>query len=102
MAEVEWNQKGYVGSRMSKRAVQAYKEGEKPKSKWNKKEILREIEEYFGEDLAVLFNKWKIDDLKNRFLEYSSWHHTGKFARATQFYILSKKKIRKHLEYLII
>ena len=75
---------GYSGWSMSNRAVVAYENGEKPISKFTK------------EDLYPL-NKFLIDygcspinvtAMKKLLLlcGKSSWHHTGKYARNTNFY----------------
>ena len=90
---------GYHGFSMSKRAVEAYNQGEKPFSKWTKEQILNELTE-FGEELYYDYpfrlksfyklvdqlKKVKSDVLKAHLLRKSSWHHTGKFFNRTDFY----------------
>ena len=92
MSRVTYNQAGYCGASMSERAVQAYNDGEKPKSKWTKTAMLREIEEYC-EDFDLGFKpeikKMKKEEIFNTFFCESSWHHTSKFANITYFYALS-------------
>jgi len=78
---IEYNQNGYIGQSMSARAVEAYKNGEKPFSVWTKSEILEEVGK-----ACPLAQKLTSEELKSAFLEISSWHHTGKFANKTYFY----------------
>ena len=40
MGKVLYNSAGYVGSSMSRRAREAYENGEKPKSRWTKEAML--------------------------------------------------------------
>jgi len=47
---------GYKGYSMSNNAIAAYNEGEKPKSKWTKTEIVREIEK----SCKYIFSRWKL------------------------------------------
>lgn len=75
---VTFNQSGYVGQSMSVRAARAYMEGELPASK-----ITAKVLADWGIDEPVGFVKFLI---RNNLLETSSWHHTGKFARETDFY----------------
>lgn len=91
---------GYCGYRMSKRAVEAYSQGEKPMSKWTKKEILQEILDVIDKDkkesndptvhlFYTVFNelaKVKASVLKAHLLRKTSWHHTSKFCNCTDFY----------------
>ncbi len=87
---------GYSGYKMSNRAVEAYKQGEKPLSKWTKSTILSAIEEYKKESndptvhlfYGVFYelSKVKVGVLKSHLLRKSSWHHTSKFCNCTDFY----------------
>lgn len=83
---VTYNQKGYVGQSMSVRASAAYDNGEMPKSKWTKQAILGALEYMFGEQEASGFRSFSKDKLFDAIMINSSWHHTGKFANATNFY----------------
>ena len=83
---VKFNQKGYSGQSMSVRAKQAYDSGEMPKSKWTKSAIIDALEDAFGENAIADFKKFSKDTLFTNLCKYSSWHHTGKFANATEFY----------------
>ena len=87
---VGYNQKGYVGKSMSVRAKQAYDDGEMPKSKWSKNTMLDALEEEFGEGESAGFKKFSKDQLFNGIMKQTSWHHTGKFANATNFYSLDR------------
>ena len=78
---------GYDGYRMSKRASEAYRNGEKPLSRWTKKEIvsLSGDERMAGYPLSVL---------RKYFLYQSSWHHTSRYANKTDFFAISEDAIR--------
>ena len=83
---------------MSNRAIEAYNNGEKPFSKWTKKDILDAIEEYKQESddptvhlfYTVFYELAKVRAavLKTHLLHKSSWHHTSKFYNRTDFYEL--------------
>lgn len=98
MGQVVYGQSGYVGSSMSINAMLAYEDGEKPKSKWTKRAMLYEIGEVLfdldlpdedTERIMGTIGKMKKDEIFDRFLVWSSWHHTGKFANCTDFYEVS-------------
>lgn len=96
MGRVRYNQSGYVGCSMSERAVMAYENGEKPKSKWTKRAMLDEIEAYcklFDMPYDGCLSSMKKADLFNRFFEWKSWHHTGKYANETDFYGLNEEAL---------
>lgn len=88
---------GYVGWSMSVRAQEAYDEGEMPLSKWSKSVLLDVIHEYkdcneLDFDIELL-KKITLKTLKDRFLKYSSWHHTSKFCNCTDFYAIDEDAI---------
>jgi hypothetical protein len=86
---VTYGQSGYVGASMSERAAAAYENGEAPKSKWTKKAMLAVLRAWCGEELRVFdesIAKLGKDEIFERFFTVTSWHHTGKFANATDFY----------------
>lgn len=88
---------GYVGWSMSRRAQQAYDDGEMPLSKWSKSVLLDVIHEYrdYNElnfDVELL-KKLTLNTLKDKFLKYSSWHHTSKFCNCTDFYAIDEDVI---------
>jgi hypothetical protein len=98
MGKVTFDQTGYVGSSMSKRAADAYASGEMPKSKWTKKAMLSAISEWCDENGRTLtsdLSKLKKDDLFERFFAWTSWHHTGSFASETDFYGINENELRK-------
>lgn len=79
---------GYRGWSMSNNAVEAYKNGEKPMSKWTKRNIF-EIIEKSGCELNCSVEKLKklpTQALKDICLSYSSWHHTSNHYNKTDFY----------------
>ena len=103
MSKVRYNQNGYVGCSMSVRAIEAYDNGEMPKSKWTKKAILSGIMEILrlydiSEEKISMFAKLKKDELFNMFVSWSSWHHTGKYANKTDFYEVDEESIIWYLE----
>lgn len=78
---------GYNGYSMSNNAVYAYLDGEKPYSKWNKEELIESIKYLnpsVGEKIEEL--KCTVEFLKEKFLIYTSYHHTSKFYNKTDFY----------------
>lgn len=83
---------GYFGYKMSNNAIDAYKNGEKPLSKWTKKDILKRINELITEEelvLPIALNKLKklpLKELKEVVLYNSSWHHTSNHYNRTDFY----------------
>ena len=84
---------GYIGYSMSRRAAEAYEDGEKPRSKWTKKAMIAAIKDACDDlDLAYdpAIEKMKKDELFNTFLYNSSWHHTGKFFNETDFYAIDE------------
>lgn len=83
---------GYRGFSMSNNAADAYNSGEKPFSKWTKKEILKEIES-LNVKTFELFKKMKVKTLKDNFLYKSSWHHSSKFYNEVDFYSVDIDKI---------
>ena len=86
---------GYRGWSMSNNAVEAYKNGEKPMSKWTKKNIF-EIIEKSGCELNCSVEKLKklpTQALKDICLSYSSWHHTSNHYNKTDFYSLDVDRI---------
>lgn len=94
---------GYHGFSMSKRAVEAYDNGERPLSKWSKKDIIEEIIEMEYE-LGVPLDKIKkipLTALKSLVLSKSSWHHTSKYANKSSFYSIDPEKLSSLSEEII-
>lgn len=88
---------GYSGWSMSNNAVQAYQDGEMPKSKWTKAAMIGAIREYCLR-FDLLYDEGVIkglrkDDLFDRFFYRSSWHHTSKFFNVTDFYSLNEDAV---------
>ena len=90
---------GYHGWSMSNNAIEAYKNGEKPLSKWKKSELLDQIKEKVdNRELSLncsfeYLKKLPADVLKKICLYVSSRHHTGKHYRLTDFYSLNTDAI---------
>lgn len=89
---------GYIGQRMSERAAAAYASGERPLSRWGKADLLKEIGESYGEGAAEKASSMPLPLLKERFLSRSSWHHTGKMFRRTDFYAVDRSMGPEELE----
>ena len=88
--------KGYKGQSMSVNATIAYSAGEKPLSKWTKTVILAEIESDFSELSKEKMNtikKMTLAELRENFLDYTAYHHTGKFYNSTNFYQLNAERV---------
>lgn len=83
---------GYVGYSMSRRAVEAYQNGEKPMSRWTKAEIIQAIGE-IDENKAELFKKVTLSVLKEKCLCYASWHHTSEKCNRTDFYAIDEEYV---------
>ena len=76
---------GYDGYSMSNNARYAYENGEKPLSKWAKKDII----EVVGQDVInrnPQLKALKLKELRALFLTQTAWHHTSKFYNETNFY----------------
>lgn len=96
MGAVSYGQSGYVGTSMSVRAKAAYESGEMPMSKWTRGAIISAIKDYCA-DFDLAYNS-EIETmsrakLAEAYLEYKSWHHTGRFARETEFFGLNEDAI---------
>ena len=95
---------GYIGKRMSERAMESYSNGHMPLSKWTKRNILNAIREYLDDNSCDCnkryFSNFTKDELFNEFIEYKSWHHTGKFYSETDFYGLNKNKMEDLIEFI--
>lgn len=78
---------GYVGYSMSRNAVAAYNDGEKPLSKFTKKDYTFFCE-VVKESLGLEVKPMTLKEFK-KFVEEnceSSWHHTSKMYNKTYFY----------------
>ena len=78
---------GYIGNKMSERAYEAYESGEKPLSKWTKKDIIECVLNVRNDFNENELNRYSKEVLKV-FLVCSSWHHTGSYFNETNFYSL--------------
>lgn len=96
MGAVSYGQSGYVGASMSVRAKVAYESGEMPMSKWTRGAIISAIKDYCADfDLAYNSDIESMSraELAEAYLEYKSWHHTGRFARETEFFGLNEDAV---------
>lgn len=88
---------GYYRYSMSNNAVDAYENGEKPKSKWKKSEIVDAIGTAISSGEIkpkcnnLLFYLYGISakDLRDMCLCKSSWHHTSSWYNQTEFYSIN-------------
>lgn len=78
---------------MSIRARAAYDGGEMPASKWTKAAMLAAIADEFDSEIAAEFAGLKKAELFAAVMRRSSWHHTGKFANATDFYAINRAAV---------
>lgn len=78
---------------MSVNARAAYEAGEMPRSKWTKTAILGALRGYCDE-MDLLYDPAVESETRaalfDRFIAYSSWHHTGAYARETEFFALDE------------
>ena len=90
---------GYAGFSMSNNAVMAYEDGEKPKSKWTKREIIEEIKRQLEDKETELnvslsdIEKMPVEALRELALYESSWHHTSSYYNETSFYSVDASEI---------
>lgn len=96
MSRVAYGQKGYSGASMSVNARAAYEAGEMPRSKWTKAAILGALRGYCDE-MDLLYDPAVESETKaalfDRFIAYSSWRHTGAYARETEFFALDEAAV---------
>ena len=96
MSRVAYGQKGYSGASMSVNARAAYEAGEMLRSKWTKTAILGALRGYCDE-MDLLYDPAVESETKaalfDRFIASSSWHHTGAYARETEFFALDEAAV---------
>lgn len=105
MSIVAYNQPGYIGQSMSRRAAIAYDNGEAPKSKWTKKAMIAALEEWAdwnNRETPAEIAKMRKDDIFYRYFTVTSWHHTGKFANETDFYGIDESACKDEFPALTI
>ena len=77
---------GYAdGYSMSNNAVAAYERGLRPRSKWNKRDILDALPADKRAELHL--DKYPLAFLREHFLSLEEWHHTSKQYNCTDFYL---------------
>lgn len=90
---------GYCGFSMSHGAADAYRDGERPLTKWTKKDIISGIYQMAEEEeIAISFTKEALQKLplpllRDIFLYNSSWHHTSSYCNVTDFFCLCDTEI---------
>lgn len=84
---------GYYGYSMSNNAIVAYDNGEMPKHKWTKKNMLEAISDWLDSNRRIStinFHELTKQELFDQYFVYSGWHHTSKFYNITHFYSLDQ------------
>ncbi len=76
---------------MSNNAISAYNCGEKPLSKWTKAEIINAM----PEEKQKIAESLTLKELRDNFLAYGGWHHTGKFFSKTEFWYIDEDAIKE-------
>lgn len=99
---------GYFNYSMSNNAIAAYRDGEKPISKWTKKLLIENVNRVL-ETLPepphfkiTTLNRCNVDTLRNLLLVETSWHHTGKMYNRTVFYSFQDECIPYITENLLL
>ena len=70
---------------MSNNAVAAYERGLRPRSKWNKRDILDALPA--DKRAALHLDNYPFAFLREHFLSWEEWHHTSKQYNCTDFYL---------------
>ena len=78
--------KGYDGYSMSINALESYEAGEKPWSKWSKKDLIEIVEKISTKNFVDILKKTKLELLKAALLTYRGWHHTSCKYNETEFW----------------
>ena len=82
---------GYIGTKMSERAMEAHNNGEKPYSQWSKEDLLDCLPSAIFEQAKKL----TLNELKSELLYTSSWHHTGNCFNRTDFYAVNENAVEE-------
>lgn len=89
---------------MSNNAVLAYRNGERPISKWTKTDILNGLD--VPQSKMAVLKRMPVKTLKLLCLERSSWHHTSSHYNRTDFYMVSSREVNsmtlKELEFYLL
>lgn len=102
MGRVRYNQHGYVGQSMSVRAEHAYADGLMPKSKWSKAAMLHTLRDALDrmditgtmkDDALARAHMMGKTQLFQSLFDAKEWHHTGKYANATDFYGIDSDRL---------
>ena len=92
---------GYIGYSMSVNAYEAYENGEKPISKWSKKDFLDYIAAYADDNKLVFdmkqIKRIRLEVLKNWLLTETGYHHMTVFYNIIYFYKIDDNEVLKLL-----
>lgn len=84
---------------MSNNAVDAYKIGTKPYEQWSAIEIFDEVVKVYDPNIHSFdinrLAEIPVEALRMCTLSYSSWHHTTRKYKETDFYYVDNKKLLK-------
>lgn len=93
---------------MSKRAADAYDNGEMPKSKWTKAAMLaalaEALEELEDEGITITdeqvkaIEKLSKSDMFKYLFDYTGWHHTSKYFNMTEFYGVDADRLEDFIQ----
>lgn len=87
---------GYYNYKMSYNAIAAYEDGEKPRSKWAKGDIINALQgEGIEPEKIKLLQAARVEDLRRVCLVCSSWHHTSSYYNKTDFYSINIDMIQE-------
>lgn len=82
---------GYNGYSMSNRAVEAYDEGLKPKSKFTKDDFKKAV----SKEQKIFIDNLTLAELKQYYLIRKEWHHTSNHFNKTDFYMIDADELEK-------
>lgn len=86
---------GYIGNKMSERALEAHNSGERPYSQWTKDDLIDELSYYLDDETCEKARKLTLGELRGELLYCSSWHHTGTYYNRTEFYSIDETEVEK-------
>lgn len=92
---------GYYGYSMSNNAVDAYNEGKRPLSQWDKTAMIEALDnavanEEVSSELASWFKKVPLWFFKQTVLTNREWHHCSSYYNQVDFYELDIDELADH------
>lgn len=97
---------GYFNYSMSNNAINSYKNGEKPFSRWTKSAFINTLTAMIlngdlPESIAEDVKNFKLDDFR-QFLTSCGWHHTSCKYNRTPFFRLDESALLQHFNYVTV